>query len=54
MSLLAGFLLLVGVFGASDNGRISVGSLIVWVLIGLFLTARGALRFRSTTEEYPY
>lgn len=53
-SLLVGFLLVLGTFGAADCNRISLGAFIVQIVIGLFLMFNGWVRSQATNEEYPY
>ena len=52
LSVLAGFLLVLGTFGAADWDRISLGAFIVQIIIGLFLIVIGDVGFRFTNEEY--
>ena len=54
MSLLIGFLLVLGTFGAAVLDRISLGAFIVQIVIGLFLMFNGWARSQAKNEECPY
>ena len=54
MSLLVGFLLVLGTFGAADLDRIGVVAFIVQIVIGLFLICNGLARSQVINEDYSY
>ena len=54
MSLLIGFLLVIGTLGAADTGRISWIALIVQIVIGLYLIVKGLSKSQAVYEDYSY
>ena len=52
LTMLAGFMVLLGAAGASDNNTMEFTSIIIWSLVGVVLMLSGFVGLKATGSKY--